>query len=843
MNDMLKNPFDNHYLYSFDSLFKYHGLINVLVEEQFVQLPKLCPNGCTNTVKPLLDICSKINQFKPNIKVVLYTDGQTDSTRRELENVANVFKRDDVKFEIVAITNTNTNMENIRQNEEVNIPGMDLINMLGNAINSLKIYNKVHVDVPYVGVSNSNISKNNVEFMNVGVKMPIIHFINCLLNKLEEHGNNISWGVNDFDLKKMLTEIGKLWSLMTIEFDDEHPFINRLSEKINELLGIEYPINRIINIIKYGFNCAKTDKPIVMTNFEDKVKQNIVKHQEFKDATAALNMYGTALGSSKLISMPNSKGICAIVRDKSLNIIKNGSNICYDMYGNAYFGIDANEQAIRIGMRMYANDLGFTNARGSPNVIFLVLNQMSLMYIKGEDFYSEHMKELRKIAIAQTSMEGMVSNKTYDGVGFYTKWKNGQIPKIHYSNPQTHTSLFTDNMINPLRLPETIWWAFMMAMLDIFDEQLFGYKSAIESLGIESSKDSFLQYIKNQYKDNIDGCVKTLKIGFDSKSIFTLDDFGENDTIYLFKNHLTDNGHTCNANTWYSQQEIDNYVKINGCVWCRHIPTIDELEIIEKNSLNINSVINEASKLRTINLTFSNSKTEELSVGINNLKINNNTLNPSNKYRIVLFGITGAGKSTTALSMKTIIENNGGRVLIINTDNHAKMGIKGKQMNQVIYKEITDFEKKLSNNANVIIVDLCNEKGPNNIMFNFDFYKNNYTDFHFYPQFDKNRIDEYEAWCLKNVITRPMHTNQTLYWLNPSSAGLNICIKVHNTKTQHFRNYVNCPASTLNINESDNMETVLGKINAKADDYTIYLSSIDTLAEITAFLTNHNLVK
>ena len=522
-----------------------------------------------------------------------------------------------------------------------------------------------------------------------------------------------------------------------------------------------------------------------------------------------------------------------------------GTNLSVDRYGNAYFGIDADPQAIRIGMRGYAGKLGFPNSRGSASVPFMTLSQMSLMYIKGEVFDSKFMNELRKIGIAQTSMEGMVGKNQYDGVGFFIKWKSGLIPQMHYSSPKTHTSLSTDKMINPLNLPETIWWALMMSMLDIFDEQLGNYKAAIESLGIEATKDNFLEFIRKEYVSKINGNHQTATIGANNTSVFTLDDFPNDQQVFVFKNHKNRNGQDCCANTWYSQQECTEYLNINGCVWCRQRPNDGELEQVDMIDPNTKLAQMSAAflPLRVAHVPSGAPAPPELqsiSSAMANLSMSAASAG-TNKYIIFMHGVTGCGKSTDSQQMKELINNNGGTALIVSSDKYGKRNIKGKQQVNAINKEIRDFDNSRTDKFKVVIMDLCNESGSDKNAFKFDF--NSYESFDFFPQLNKDMIDDYEAWCLKNLISRQKDTPETSYWLNPIGAPLSTCIKVHNMKNEKFRMLIGCRPTNNNFRETDTMQVITEKVNAKAGAYANYLATINSHDVVAKFLSENNLLR
>jgi hypothetical protein len=834
--DILSNTTDVHYMYSFEENFVNHGKINVMKGEKFVKLPDIIPMGGTYTAKPLLDIITKINTVTPDI-VRIYTDGKTNSLEEEIKRVIDKFEKKNIKLEIIAISESNKDMSIITENEESKIPGMDLVNMVKNYVSSLKIFNKFHEYTPYIGAVSSNINKNCIKFMTVEINIPVITFITELVDKLNKH--EITWGNDFIEFKKMLTEIGKLWSLLMIDFLDDHPFIinitSRLQTSIKDNLFTQ---ERIINFIKYGFDCVKQNQPIIMTNFENRVKESSIKKTEFKDAVSALSTYGTALDANKVISMPNKNGVCIISKTSTIELKKDDSNLTVDKFGNVYFGIDTSEQAIRIGLRNYAKILGYPNARYSTSVIFMVLNQMALLYINGIDIDSDYMNELRKIAICQTSMEIMLDNGKYDGVGFYFNWKLGNLPKMHYSSKSTHTSLYTDKMINPFNLSETIWWALMMAMLNIYDEQLFNYKDAVISLGIEPTKTNFLDYIKKTYKYQLTGNPIFEKIEDVQMSIFTLDEFEENEKIFKLKNHIGIGGMPCNANTWYSKQEINIFIKTQGCVWCKYKTNKDDFEPV--NNISGDIVIEKLStKLcRPVELIDKQYNEAIISNTFNNLNVSNIMAN-KNKFKINLIGITGSGKTTSAEKISDIITANGGMAYIVSSDKWSKLGYNGKDLADIVNNEIVSVDKKIFDGIKVIIMDICNENGVNKNAFGFNFCE--YNELIFYPNMNKDKYNEYEAWCLNNVISRPMYDTNSNYWLNPINAGLKVCIKVHNLKANKIKKMVGGKSNNFFL-EKDQHNIIYKKIGDLANKYNNYLSTQNLDNDITNFLKNSKII-
>lgn len=316
-NYILSNTKNNYELYSFDSKSNYHGKIHILKEENFVDLPIFKQCSSTNTCSALKLVSENMLNFKPN-KIVILTDGQTSNHIYQFKPLIDKFKSIDVKLDIVAISCSNINMGIISFCEENMIPGMEMVNMLGNDINSLSIYNIFHRDVPYNGITNSSIEKNSIYFFDIKVSGFIIDFINELLYEIETNKNLIDWGLDQKDLKKMLSEIGKLLSILFIQFPQAHPFLEKIYTSINNSINtstqvFKMNVERIHKIIEYGFNCSKQDIPVIMTNFEEHLKESITKRNEFADALELLKNKGTGLCKYKKISIPYGKNqICII---------------------------------------------------------------------------------------------------------------------------------------------------------------------------------------------------------------------------------------------------------------------------------------------------------------------------------------------------------------------------------------------------------------------------------------------------------------------------------------------------------------------------------------------------
>ena len=813
---------NKYMLYSFDSNSIYHGPVKVLADENFVDLPEMKAGSATYTHNPLQEIVSKFAIVKPN-KVIVFTDGQTNSNMFQFTPIVTAFKANCVDLEVVAVTANSLNMETLTASEERNIPGMDLVNMLGNSIDSLTIYSQFHCDTPYVGAQSSKVNKNALTFMGVPFKGLVPEHINKMIDEIEKNKDTIEtnpsfWGTNQITLKKFISEVGKMLSLLFINFPENHIFITTTITKISGFSG--FSEERVYNIMKYGFDCTKSEKPIIYTNFEQHVKESVVKKGEFADAVSLLSSKGTTGGCDTRICLPLN-GVC--VFDKSS--LKLASPLgqypnSVDTFGNAYFSSDANPQATRIAFRELCNVLRFPNARNSASVIFYVANQMSLMHIAGVSKDTEHMKELQKLAIHQTSMEVMVAKGKYDGLGCFKHWKTGYLIPMNFSSPNTHTSLYTDSMINPLKLSEPIWWALMMSMLGIFKEQLPTYESSLKAIcGDDVTEDTFLEYIRTHYKDDVKGAIALEKLEEPKTSVFTLDSFALTDSLFKLKNHGQ-----CKVETWYSEIEV-GHIKNNGCVWCKTIVSDDMFEPV--------TIVDNNKKI-TESMALTTPLTVGISAPLTASVVSQIPGTANNCVRINMLGITGSGKSTTTQLMVDYLGSNGWNTLVVSADKWSKQGFKGKDMQARVYNEIATFDKKQGKLA--IIVDICNENGVNDSCFGYNLTK--YKAHTFVPNFDKStdNFGDYEAWCLLNVLSREADTPDSNYWLNPVSAGVKVCIDVHNKKATGVKKLLSIAGPQANFNTSLTMAAIKSAIESKAVVHAAKLASRDTMGIVSEFL-------
>jgi hypothetical protein len=319
---IVDHPRDQIMLYSFDSYVHKYGSISAM--DDYVEFPDMHPGTATYTDKPLQSIIDNVSKFRPN-EIIIYTDGQTNSPKRDILRVFTTLHDLNIKITIIAVTTSNVNLETISVREESILAGMDLVDIAKNLVDKLLIYNRYHHTIPFQGSSNSNVDKNSLRFLNVTLPKSnkptiviFIEFINSLIQKIDENNELLTWGNNNMSFKKMCTQIGLLLSVFHIDFPKNDYFVQEIAQRlsmVSQSSSIETPIltfDKIIDFFEYGYRSGRNNTPIIYTNLDEHVKDSVVKHNEFKDAEQSLRTYGTTMNSKSFISIPNN-GVCFLV--------------------------------------------------------------------------------------------------------------------------------------------------------------------------------------------------------------------------------------------------------------------------------------------------------------------------------------------------------------------------------------------------------------------------------------------------------------------------------------------------------------------------------------------------
>jgi len=155
---------------------------------------------------------------------------------------------------------------------------------------------------------------------------------------------------------------------------------------------------------------------------------------------------------------------------------------------------------------------------------------------------------------------------------------------------------------------------------------------------------------------------------------------------------------------------------------------------------------------------------------------------------IVIKGPIGSGKTTlTKALIRKLTEF--GAVYSANTDRHCARLVKNggnpknvtREAIQIVTSELTSF---ISNRGNkFIIMDTCGERHKDGILFSVNVPTDTWTYYTFYSNINPTGLsptnfNNYFAWCMLHVLERKKDGMGDDYWLNPESAGVDVCTKV-----------------------------------------------------------------
>ena len=443
------NRKNNNFLYTFDTDCTYHGCCST------IELPHLEPSIGLSYSHKVYDEITKHHSLNTIDKLVIITQNETDS---ELSGLIGNFillklQQPILRLEIV----------NVSKHEERNCR---LSTIMGSYVDSYVSYNSYSM---------------NVDFFGKTIQGDVRVFIEEILKTLDNVENLFEW-THDM-ITKTLDELGKLLSVLFIMYPTNDSLIASIKKTFER------------------FNCVDGD--VILTKRFDKAIYRVKDIKDYRSSSCYetdtinaidnLKKYGTvdSLASSISLPMSDSGGMICTCNDPS--IIKHNfylyPNSC-DEYGNVFFGI---------GEYPYRN--GITEFLNKP--MFYIANLLSICMITyGVDVNDIVVKNLRYLALCQASESTLIAKDKYDKQSCFDHWKRGRLIPMSYDNDKTHTSLFSDDSVNHFKLPESLWWALMMNMLGIFDEQLVNYSTALEAYGIEPNEQALITYVRNKVVTN-----------------------------------------------------------------------------------------------------------------------------------------------------------------------------------------------------------------------------------------------------------------------------------------------------------------------------------------------------
>ena len=180
-------------------------------------------------------------------------------------------------------------------------------------------------------------------------------------------------------------------------------------------------------------------------------------------------------------------------------------------------------------------------------------------------------------------------------------------------------------------------------------------------------------------------------------------------------------------------------------------------------------------------------------------------------------GNVGSGKSTYAAMFQQKLESLGLNMTVFNegTDKYCKMGVQIKDSANRVKAQLGKLSSVTTEYV-VVIIDTCDDKGSGSSVFNYNF--SDWTIHTVMPNYDSENIRGYLEWSLQNVLTRPLHSSTTMFYLNPVSASVDICLKVHTDKGRNLFNN-----RFVKVYSHLTKDQILSEIKSGAETYQIYL--------------------
>lgn len=819
-------------LYTFSNLSNFVGPIKVTPGSGTVMFPpNLRSDGGTNTYFGLERIFNDLSTTKIE-HIILITDGETNSTPALLLSIYEKLRSKNVTLKIIAVSAKDQDFDKLSVQEESKLPGLDVVNILST---EAVIYTPRLGNTPYVMATKSSDSALNWSLLGVTFPktIPFPDLFNGIIGLLK----NSNWNFDDSDLQVLFIELGMYLAIFYVIFP---------SDLINSIMSpvlIKGCNSDLIEYIKYGFELKRQDKPLIKINLSLKIITWKDRHDSYADAENILQLKGSALNEES-ISFGN--GVVCF-RSNPNDLIKN-INFSEDEYGNVFFAFGGTEQPIRQVLRDYfGKKFGIRNAQSSPSAVFYVANYIVLLLLV--DFTltldHQHIRKLRNLAKIQAKMLRMCGRGQY-GNSFLEDWGKGVIPTTHYTETKTHLDLHTDYDVNSLLLPQTLWWATMMA---IFGEEYFKanesiYKPFFDDNQINFSTSSLFEYLRKNYNNLVTGKVKISEVN-KKQSIITMYDFEEGEQIFLLKDHEKQDGTQCTAQTHYSV--IEKNMMQNKCVWCHQTLPESFYEVLtfptKEDLTNDNPpkflTVRPNQPIETNNIRINHNSRPQR--GHNNYRNNGgqqghqrntvSTTPPKNCFLILLQGTVGSGKTTFADAARVNLESKGYKVFVEGVDKYCKSGMQIKDA----VKCVTKTFRTLPRENVVVIIDTCGDRdgeGADKMTY-FQYSFSGFTSYKIQPNFDQNQIEEYLSWSLYNVLHRKKSNQNTNYWLNPDSVGAEKCKEIHTNKAKSMLGN-----NFIEITVEKEKSKIIKDIEGRAKTYEDFLVKNKTIKNQVQELSN-----
>ena len=670
------------------------------------------------------------------------------------------------------------------------------------------------------------------------------------------------------DLLRYIQQLTPL--LKTLTNDKPNHMIDQILDRFVQLFEFT-PIDpaMVRFIINDSIKLEIEGKGIIFSQYRSKLKD---LYKQANDLLMQNTSNAIGMSSQKFITLP----INNIIISGSSQLVNQTINLLGQNLPNAGIQIDhliipalpfktnlspLNEQCLRQYIRLCIASLYNVDKMGDIVIyIVMALNaKVSISNVSNEikNIYKNIvtvMLKKKRLNSDQTELDRLIN-------GDIPMPNNGRIELFYQYMEQIKSIFELNNSTNPIK-PMFIWYMLIQAL----DNELLCTRQFVHCIddlnsGLDpnisttaSSKIPNLSQILLQTTNFVNYDIPS-EYFLDYKCLITLNDCSI-EGGFKISSHITSNNSTCCPNNVFSASGYKDMLAQTEvfCPICWTKLTDDSFEQVgpKINTLNIifsSDIINPfnkktESKFNSTKSKFNSTKSDSIkSDSIKSDSIESDLIesksksksksksnNECRKILIKLKGPVGAGKTTYASELERLIITKGGICINEGTDKYCRTGLSTKQAVAEVSKKFAQI-KSIKKSLIVVIVDTCGERDTNNI-FGYDFIC--WEKYVLWPNkkldFDENMHMKFLKWSLANVLNRQMYDYSTPYYLTPVSAGVDVCVRVHNDKTRLL--FGSCP---LIVNGSK--ETILNLINSDVNEYQEWLNTnMDLKQTISEFV-------